>query len=220
LVIKQVYCTLVMEMNLLEKKTGGVWRSEYRQIIEDGLYEARNVEYDDVYLFMEPTGQEAFKTILPTIRSAQEFATIITPFLITPANITNGIVGTIDAQKLIVNGRGRAIATYAGEFEIFDDITYKKYWVCPIGSIGKMLARIMDRKLGAWTPSWANVDGMGGQLDRPVLRAKYGFDDSNIEDKYKVTYILDSKGINPITLSSEDGLMILSSKTTEDPNIK
>jgi hypothetical protein len=212
------YTNLLMEMNLIEGKTGGIWRPEHAEIIKAGLIEALNPEYDDAYIFIEPSGYENLKQYLSTIRKAQEFATVITPFLIPTSAISNGMVSSVGAQKLIVNGRYRGVSTWCGEFEVFDDITFKKYWRKPIGDVGLMLARIMDLKLGAWSPAWMNVGVVGGQLKSAVLRSKYGYDDSSLEDKLKVTYILDQKGINPIAFSSDDGLMMLSSKTTEDPN--
>jgi len=211
------YAEFVMNMNLVEKKTGGIWRSEWYNIIRDGLKEALNPDYDDAYVFMEPTGQHTFAADLGTIRKAQEFATVISPFVIPSSAISGGMLSSIGAQKLVVPARHRAVSRFVGEFEVFDNITQKKYWCQPIGDVGLMLARIMDRKYGIWAPAWMNTGDLGGQLMRTVLRSRYGFDDTSIEDKLKVTYILDQKGINPIAFNAEEGLMILSSKTTEDP---
>jgi hypothetical protein len=211
------YAELVMNMNLVERKTGGIWRPEWYNVIRDGLKEALNPDYDDAYIFMEPTGQDTYAADLGTIRAAQEFATIISPFIAPSSGISGGMLTPIGAQKIVVPARHRAVSRFMGEFEVFDNITQKKYWAQPIGDIGLMLARIMDRKLGVWAPAWMNTGDIGGQLMRTVLRSRYGFDDSSIDDKLKVTYILDQKGINPIAFNANDGLMILSSKTTEDP---
>jgi len=61
------YCTLVMQMNKVEKKTGGTYRDQYYQIIMDGLVEGKNPEYDDVVIYMEPTGEETFKEALKNL---------------------------------------------------------------------------------------------------------------------------------------------------------
>jgi hypothetical protein len=211
------YCTFVMQRNLLMRRTGGTWTNDYYGIISDGLNEFLNPDYDDMYVCMEPTGQNLIATQLATIRVAHEFCTIHAPFLAESSGIRNGMLSSIGASKIVVPGRHRGVARYMGEFEVFDPICSKKYWAQPIGDVGLMLARIMDRKLGVWAPAWMNTGNLGGQLGRHVLRSRYGFDDSSIDDKLKVTFILDEKGINPIAFNSEEGLMMLSSKTTEDP---
>ena len=66
----------------------------------------------------------------------------------------------------------------------------------------------MDKKLGGCAPAWLNDNGLGGQLSRSVLKAKYDLSD-------KATKILDEKGLNPIVYKNSTGLMILSHKTTE-----
>jgi hypothetical protein len=59
---------------------------------------------------------------------------------------------------------------------------------------------------------WNNIaGGLGGQLTRSVLEAKYDFDDT-------AQQVMDQKGINPIVYNASDGLMIVSQKTTLDPN--
>jgi hypothetical protein len=210
------YADLVMNMNLIERRTGGVYRNEYYNIIKDGLTEVLKPEYDDAYVIMEPTGQDLFAQQLGTARKAQEFATVISPFICPSSAINSGLVSPIGAQKIIVPARARGVSRFMGEFEVYDPITKKKYWAQPIGDVGLMLARIIDKKLGVWAPAWTNTGDVGGQLMRSVLRSRYNFDDSSLDDKLKVTYILDQKGINPIAFT-DDGMMILSSKTTEDP---
>jgi hypothetical protein len=211
------YCDFVMNMNLIMRRNGGVYVDEYYGIIKDGLTEALNPDYDDGYVFMEPTGRNEFAAMLGTIRAAQEFATVISPFTAPSSAISNGLMTSTGASKIIIPSRHRAVSRFLGEFEVYDPITLKKYWCQPIGDVGLMLARIIDKKLGVWSPSWMNVGDVGGQLSRSVLRSRYGFDDSSLDDKLKVTYILDQKGINAIAFNANDGLMILSSKTTEDP---
>ena len=206
------YCTLVATMNQIEQKTGGVYRQEYYQIILDGLQEAILPEYDDVFLFMEPTGQEDFKSALVAINKNQELAAVISPKILVPNN--KGVVTDQIAQRVIVTGRVSTTsnAQYAGEFEMYDPITFKKFWCQPIGDVGCNLMRIVERKYGGWAPAWYNIAGdLGGQLKRSVLRSKYQFED-------EATKTLDTKGVNPIVFTSDDGLMIVSQKTTQDPN--
>jgi len=206
------FTTLVMTMNLLEQKTGGIWRNEYSSIIEDGLLEATLPEYDDVMLFMEPTGQEQFKPALANINRQQEMAAVISPKIL-QAN-SRGVLTDQIAQRVVVSGRisTRANAQYAGEFEYYDSVALKKYWCQPIGDVGCNICRILERKYGGWAPAWYNIAGdLGGQLKRPVLRSRYQFED-------EATHTLDTKGINPIVYTSDDGLMIVSQKTTQDPN--
>jgi hypothetical protein len=206
------YCTLVSTMNQLEMKTGGIWRDEYYQIISDGLAEGLLPEYDDVYIFMEPTGQEVFKSALLALSNVgNKLAAVISPKILTPNN--RGVFTDTAAQKVIVNGRGSMTsnAQYAGEFEYYDPIARKKYWCQPIGDVGLNIARIFELKYGGWAPAWTNISGnLGGQLGRSVLRSRYQFED-------EATHTLDTKGVNPIVYNSDYGLMIVSHRTTQDP---
>jgi len=206
------FCTLVMMMNLVEQKLGGTWRDEYYQIVKDGLTEAALPEYDDAYIFMELTGQEIFKSDLANISRNQELAAVISPKLLMPNN--KGVVTAQMAEKVIVNGRvsTSSNAQYAGEFEVYDPITKKKYFTTPIGDIGCNLMRIVEKKYGGVAPAWTNMAGdLGGQLKRAVIRSRYQFED-------EATRVFDQKGINPIVYTSDEGLMITSQKTTQDPN--
>jgi hypothetical protein len=206
------YCTLVNTMNQLELKTGGIWRDEYYQIIKDALYEGLLPEYDDVYIFMEPTGQEVFKSDLLALSNVgNKLAAVISPKILTPNN--RGVFTDVAAQKIIVNGRGSQTsnAQYAGEFEYYDPIARKKYWCQPIGDVGLNIARIFELKYGGWAPAWTNISGgLGGQLGRSVIRSRYQFED-------EATHTLDTKGVNPIVFNSDYGLMITSHRTTQDP---
>ncbi|MBR6612836.1 MAG: hypothetical protein IKK93_11475 [Campylobacter sp.] len=206
------YISLIMEKNLKLGKLGGDWDASYLPIMQEALEEAKMGIYDDAYLFMEPTGREELKDALAAINRAQEMATVISPKILTPNE--KGIITEQIANKTIVNGRinEAANAQFAGEFEVKDPVTAKKYWRKPIGSVGKMLARSMDRMYGLVPCAWINEGGLGGQLtDSTAIRARYSFD----QDANKA---LDAKGINPIVMNGEDGIMITSNKTTQDPN--
>jgi hypothetical protein len=201
------YASFVNQKLIEMGMVGGAWDDGYYQIIEDGLNEALKPKYDDVYVFMEATGQDVYKDNLAAIRSAQNLATIISPKILSPADV----VADESPEGVVVNGRMKGTAQYVGEFLQICPYTAKKYWVCPIGDVGLNLARIIDKKLGGWAPMWYNVTGgLGGQLTRAVLKAKYDFTDRQTE-------IFDQKGLNPIVYNADDGLMIVSQKTTESP---
>ena len=207
------YTTLVMQSNLVQRKAGGIWNENYKQIIIDSLTEATLGEYDDAWIFVECTGQEVFKPYIAKISKIQENAATISPKILQPNE--KGIVTDAIANKVIVSDRVNegANALYAGEFEVYDEVTKTKYWRQPIGSVALMLARILDKRYGGAAPAWTNENDLGGQLtDVKALRSRYQLD----EDAEKT---LDKKGINPIVLAAEEGVMIVSQKTTRDPNM-
>ena len=205
------WTTVVQIMNLAERRLGGAWRDEYYPIVQEGLREALNMEYDDAWVFVEPTGQDVFKPDIFNIRQKQKLATCISPKILTLTGTGNQYTDAM-AQKEVVFGRSTGTAQYAGEFLCYDPVAKKKYYRMPIGDVACNLARIMDLKLGGWAPAWTNVTGnLGGQLKGSCLRARYTFED-------EATKTLDTKGINPISFTSDEGMMILSQKTTQDPN--
>lgn len=207
------YCTMVMQSNLLQRKAGGIWNEGYKQIIIDGLTEATMGEYDDAWIFVECTGQEVFKPYIAKISQIQQNAATISPKLITPNE--KGIVTEAIANQILVKDRVNegANALYAGEFEVYDEVTKTKYWRQPIGSVALMIARILDKRLGGAAPAWTNEGDIGGQLtDVKAIRSRYQLDE-------EAEKIFDKKGINPIVLAAEEGVMIVSQKTTRDPNM-
>jgi hypothetical protein len=199
------YVTSIVADNIKKGTVGGAWRNEFYDVINQGLIKAAETRFDEVYVIMEPTGQELFKASLASLRGIQKLTTIISPKIITKAEFDN-------PSSIVVAGRMTGTAQYVGEFLMLDPYTSKKYWCQPIGDVGLNLARIIDKKLGGWAPMWTNsTGGLGGQLSRAVLKAKWDFNDV-------ATKIMDEKGINPIAYNSDDGLMILSQKTTQDPS--
>ncbi|MCF0126201.1 MAG: hypothetical protein HUJ68_10705 [Clostridia bacterium] len=208
------YISLVMQKNLAQGKLGGDWDASYLPIMAEALEEATMDIYDDAYLFMEPTGREELKEALAKISRTQEMATVISPKILTPNE--KGIITEQIANKVVVNGRVNeaANAQFAGEFEVKDSVTAKKYWRKPIGSIGRMLARNMNKMYGLVPCAWLNEGNLGGQLtDFTPIRARYTYDQ-------KANKKLDEIGINPLVQNSEDGVMITSNKTTRDPNLR
>ena len=211
------YTTLVMEENKAVNKQGGEWNDKYAAGIRDSLVEATMPDYDDAWVFVECTGQEEFKSDLATISQAQTNAAVISPKILSPNN--RGMITRQAAQKVVVNGRVNEAsnAQYAGEFKVYDDVTKQYYWRKPIGSVGLMIAKIMDKRLGGVAPAWQNAAGLGGQLtDVVATEARYKFEDIGADDD--ATKTLDDIGINPIVFTAEEGVMITSQKTTQDPN--
>ena len=200
----QRYVTHAVEQNIKDGTTGGSWRDEFQMVVKQGWTEAFDSQYDDVYIFMDPTGEEFVHTQHASLVMTHKLAIAISPKNITKAEFTN-------PNKITVTGRSKQTAQFAGEFQYYDAYTGKSFWMKPIGDVGLMCARIYDFKMGGWPPAWYNYNDMGGQLPRAVLKARWNFSDT-------ATKIMDEKGINPIVYNSDDGLMVTSSKTTQDPN--
>lgn len=200
----QRYVTHAVEQNIKDGTTGGSWRDEFQMVVKQGWTEAFDSQYDDVYIFMDPTGEEFVHTQHASLVMTHKLAIAISPKNITKAEFTN-------PSKITVTGRSKQTAQFAGEFQYYDAYTGKSFWMKPIGDVGLMCARIYDFKMGGWPPAWYNYNDMGGQLPRAVLKARWNFSDT-------ATKIMDEKGINPIVYNSDDGLMVTSSKTTQDPN--
>lgn len=200
----QRYVTHAVEQNIKDGTTGGSWRDEFQMVVKQGWTEAFDSQYDDVFIFMDPTGEEFVHTQHASLVMTHKLAIAISPKNITKAEFTN-------PSKITVTGRSKQTAQFAGEFQYYDAYTGKSFWMKPIGDVGLMCARIYDFKMGGWAPAWYNYNDMGGQLPRAVLKARWNFSDS-------ATKIMDEKGINPIVYNADDGLMITSSKTTQDPN--
>lgn len=200
----QRYVAYAVEQNIKDGATGGSWRDEFQMVVKQGWTEAFDSQYDDVFIFMDPTGEEFVHTQHASLVMTHKLAIAISPKNITKAEFTN-------PSKITVTGRSKQTAQFAGEFQYYDAYTGKSFWMKPIGDIGLMCARIYDFKMGGWPPAWYNYNDMGGQLPRAVLKARWNFSDT-------ATKIMDEKGINPIVYNSDDGLMVTSSKTTQDPN--
>lgn len=200
----QRYVTYAVEQNISDGTTGGSWRDEFEMVVKQGWTEAFDSQYDDVFIFMDPTGEEFVHTQHASLVMTHKLAIAISPKNISKAEFTN-------PSKITVTGRSKQTAQFAGEFQYYDAYTGKSFWMKPIGDVGLMCARIYDFKMGGWSPSWYNYNDMGGQLPRAVLKARWNFSDS-------ATKIMDEKGINPIIYNADDGLMVVSSKTTQDPN--
>lgn len=206
----QRYTTYIVNQNIKNGKTGGdvstnSIKKMYKKVIKNGLIEAAKPKYGDASLFMEFTGLDEVKAYLPSIRTMHYTSTIITPKNITEAEFNN-------TKKISVSYRLRGTAQYIQELQYKDNNLRKKYYACPIGAMGVMLMKIMEGYYGGVAPAWLNEGSVGGQLDdyllRTPIKARWDFTDADTE-------ILDQKGLNPILMDADDGIMAVSQRTTE-----
>lgn len=208
----QRYVDYVVNQNIKNGNTGGnvtdaktAIQKKFAKIVREGLIEAAKPKYEDCSIFMECTGLDTIKTYLGSIRTSHYTSTIITPKNITEALFNN-------CKTITVSGRYRGTAQFLQELQYKDKNLHKKYYACPIGAVGVMLMRIMEGYLGGVAPAWLNDGDVGGQLDdilqRSPVKARWDFEDAD-------TKVLDTKGINPILMDIDDGVMIVSQRTTE-----
>lgn len=184
---------------------GGAPVPEYEAILREGWVAAGSNKFDPVRVFMEPTGIESLKEDLYALRQqSHKMSTFISAKKISLAEKN-------DVSTIVVAGRSTGTAQYVNEFLRRDPYTGKKYWTSLIGAVGTKLCAIILGKMGGWAPMFTDAGGLGGQLAVNVEKAKYEF---NAEEQR----ILDEKGVNPIILDSSYGLMIISQKTTQDPD--
>lgn len=206
----QRYVDYVVNQNIRNGNTGGDVSSatpniqkKFAKIIKEGLIEAAKPKYENCSLFMEFSGLDQVKTYFNSIRAMHVTATIISP-----KNLTS----IANCKTVTVTNRLRGTAQFAQELQYKDKNLRKKYFSCPIGVIGVMLMRIMEDYLGGVAPAWLNDGDVGGQLDelmsRTAVKAKWDFTNAD-------TKVLDQKGINPILMDVDDGIMIVSQRTTE-----
>lgn len=200
----QRYVTSLVNKNVKAGTVGGSWVDGFTSVIKQGWNEAFDDEYDDVFIFMDPVGEEFIHTMQASLAQTHQLAIYLSPKIVTQQTFVN-------PNKMTVTGRSKLCAQYAGEFKYYDSYTGKSFYMKPIGDVGLMCGRIFENKLGGWAPAWYNYQGMGGQLPRAILSSKYNFSDA-------ATKILDTKGINAIIYNTDDGLMAVSSKTTQDPS--
>lgn len=206
----QRYVDYVVQKNIAAGCTGGecttaplAIQKKFAKIVKEGLLEAVKPKYEDCSVFFECTGIDSLKAYLGSIRTVHYTATIITP-----KNVTS----IANTKTLNVAGRCRGTAQYCQELQYKDKNLRKKYYACPIGAVATMLLRIMSGYLGGVAPMWENEGDVGGQisdlLQRQPVKARWDFTDPD-------TKVMDEKGINPILMDEDDGVMIVSHRTTE-----
>lgn len=200
----QRYVSHLVDENIKNGLQGGAWNDKFTPIIKEAWNEAFDNQYDDVYTFMDPTGNSDIQTIQASLVETHKLAVTISKKVLTPAEVAN-------PDKIKVIGRNRKCTQYAGEFEYFDSWTGQTTYITPIGDVGAMFCRIIENRLGGKAPAWYNENNLGGQLPRAVEKSRWNFSET-------ATKIMDEKGINPIIFNAEEGLMCVSSKTLQDPN--
>ncbi len=200
----QRYITSVVNSLISSGTTGGVLHADFVPALTNGWTEAAKTTYESVYVFAEPTGEPLIKPTLYNLRTAShKLATFVSPKIITTAEALN-------PSTIIVSGRVTGTAQSVNRMLRRDTYTGKKYWSTLIGSYAAKLLRIIEGKLGGWAPMYTDVSGYGGQLPVTVERAEFEF----TADQQQ---ILDEKGLNPIILDPTYGVMVISQKTTQDP---
>ena len=208
----QRFVDYVVDMNIKNGNTGGNCtdateqvKKKFYQIMKEGMIEAAKPKYADVSLFFECTGLDDLKTYWTGIRTTHYCSTNISPI-----NINQQLFENV--KKIRVKNAQRGSAQYCQEIQYKDKILRKKYYACPIGAMAAMLMRIMEDYLGGIAPAWLNDKGVGGQLEGMMLRtpvkARWDFEDLD-------TKVMDEKGINPILMDVDDGVMAVSQRTTE-----
>ena len=208
----QRYVDYVVEQNIKAGYTGGnctdtkeTIQKKFARIIKEGLIEAAKPKYEDCYLFMEFTGLETVKPYFSAIRGTHLMASIVSP-----KNINQSVFNNMKTIK--VTNRLRGSLTYCQEVQYKDKNLRKKYYACPIGAVSVMLMHNIEGYYGCKAPMWINEGDIGGQIEDYMLRShiqvRWDFEDSD-------TKIMDQKGVNPIIEDKEDGVMIISQKTTE-----
>jgi hypothetical protein len=197
--------TAINESILATGVNPGTPDPQYLPVLMEGWQEAAKSQYSDTHIFMEPTGIEELKETMYALRSnIHKMSTYISAKKITEAE-------SHDPKSITVTGRITGTAQYVNEFLRKDPYQGKKYWTNLIGSVGTKLAKIMEKKLGGWSPMFTDTSGLGGQLPIKVERAKFEFTPQEQKG-------FDEVGLNPIVLDGTYGVMIISQKTTQDPN--
>lgn len=197
----QRYMQYLVDENIRKGLVGNVWQDSMHTVINAGWTEAFLPKYWDAHIFMEPTGDETLKATLASLRKTQKLSTVISFKRLTDAQAAN-------PSKIVVAGRMEGTAQYVNEFLVKDPYTYKKYYFCPIGDIGVNICRIIKERLGGAYPAGVNeTGGIGGQLNRAVLKAKYEFDSPKQE-------VLMNKGLNAVIYDTKLGLIVMGGYTT------
>ena len=169
-----------------------------------------NTELAAVSLFMNIENTfEALATFSSLRHSTHSFSTFVSGLKVS----SSSAAAAVTALKACSIPKTTGLAVYCNEFLVRESYYGTDYWTIPIGSIGVMLSRIMNLKLGGWAPMYTNTgDGLGGQLSKAVKKQKYTFTADQLDE-------LDAASINPIIYDINYGLMITSQKTCQSPQV-
>jgi hypothetical protein len=176
-------------------------------------YEAFNKsDYEDVYIVFDNTGDTSIANKMASLREGVlKTTTFVFPVITTETSLTSAVTEAITIRGSLPKIRG--LAYYFNQFEIK---LGKDYIYSPImGSMALMLARIIDKKLGGRAPMFTNDnDGLGGQLNRTVRKAKY-----NLESDATAQDTLYNAGINGIVKDKFYGIMAINHRTSLSPSV-
>ena len=169
-----------------------------------------NSSLANVALFMNIENTFDALAVFASLRqTTHKFSTFISGLRVS----SSSTAAAITALKALNVPKTTGIAVYCNEFLVRETYYGTDYWTVPIGSIGKMLSRIINTKLGGWAPMYTNTGlNIGGQLDKAVKKQKYSFTADQLDE-------LDAASINPIILDIDYGLMITSQKTCQSPQV-
>lgn len=168
--------------------------------------------FSDVSIFFNPEltmGDFQIATQMGNMRTSTfKRATYIAGLRVAASDAITAMSQYVTARSSLPKITG--LAFYINEFLVQTGST--KFWTVPIGSVATMLCQIMDIKRGGAAPMWVNTsDGLGGQINTSVLKAKYDFTADQL-DTLDLTL-----GLNPIIKDNTYGLMITSQRTAQDP---
>lgn len=98
------------------------------------------------------------------------------------------------------------LAFYYGWFKISDVYNNSFAFSNLIGRVAVKHADILAIGFGAYSPSWLDENGMGGQLGSGIISSVYNLTETQLQ-------ALDTAQINPIVFDSTYGVMIVSDRT-------
>lgn len=167
-------------------------------------------DLEGVNIFMNIENTLAALSLFASLRATtHKFSTFISGLQVSTIDTATAVT---DLQAISVP-KMTGLAYYCNEFLVSENYSGTEYWTTPIGSVGKMLARIMTVKLGGWAPMFTNTgEGLGGILDKDIKKQKYVFTADQLD-------ALDSSCINPIIYDLFYGVMITSQRTAQSPQI-
>lgn len=209
----QRYMDSIVAENIANGNTGGncsdatvAIQKQFARAMKASMDEACAPKYDDARVFVECSGIDSVKETFTAVRKAHMMSMIVSPKLIDANTFAK-------MSSMTVSGRCRGSVQYCQELQFKDKNTRKKYYATPVGAMAAMIMTIKRDALGALQADWINKGGMGGQIDdffigRTPKKARWDFTDDD-------TKVMDTKGVCPILMDVDDGVMAVSSCTTE-----
>jgi hypothetical protein len=174
-------------------------------VLAGGWTEAGDSFYDNVSVFIEPSGEDSLKTSLAGLRGgARSLSTFITTIKAVD------FAGLLTSRSTAPNTTG--LAYYCNQFLRKENFSGTKFWSPLLGAVAVNLCRIIEDKQGGWAPMWLNTNGLGGTLAVSVEKQQFLFDPVGELQQ------LDEAGLNAIVIDPVNGVVITSQKTAQSPN--